>query len=95
VPSGCDPAWHLFFVVMPDEDARQRMLAHLADRGVNAVFHYVPLHLSPMGHRFGGRSGSCPVSEWASARLLRLPLHLGLTDEDVARVVDAVTAYRA
>ncbi|HQQ76114.1 MAG TPA: dTDP-4-amino-4,6-dideoxygalactose transaminase [Thermoanaerobaculia bacterium] len=95
VPPGCDPAWHLFFVVMPDEDARQRMLAHLADRGVNAVFHYVPLHLSPMGRRLGGRSGSCPVSEWASARLLRLPLHLGLTDEDVARVVDAVTAYRA
>jgi dTDP-4-amino-4,6-dideoxygalactose transaminase len=71
------------------------MLAHLADLGINAVFHYVPLHLSPMGRRFGGRPGSCPVSERASARLLRLPLHLGLTDEDVARVVDAVTAYRA
>jgi dTDP-4-amino-4,6-dideoxygalactose transaminase len=95
VPPHCDPAWHLFFVVMPDEDARARMLAHLADLGINAVFHYVPLHLSPMGRRFGGRPGSCPVSEWAGSRLLRLPMHLGLTDEDVARVVDAVTAYRA
>ena len=95
VPPHCDPAWHLFFVVMPDEAARARMLAHLAGLGINAVFHYVPLHLSPMGRRFGGRPGSCPVSERASARLLRLPLHLGLTDEDVARVVDAVTAYRA
>ncbi len=94
VPPGCGPAWHLFALRMPSEDARDRMLLHLGERGVNAVFHYVPLHLSPMGRAFGGRAGDCPVAESASARLLRLPLHNGLEDEEVARVVDAVTSYR-
>jgi dTDP-4-amino-4,6-dideoxygalactose transaminase len=94
VPPDCDPAWHLFALVMPDGSARDRMLRHLAERDVNAVFHYVPLHLSPMGRRFGGRPGACPVAECAGERLLRLPLHVGLSDGDVARVLDAVTAYR-
>jgi len=57
------------------------------------VFHYLPLHLSTMGRRFGGREGDCPVTESVSDRLLRLPLFSGLEEDDVSRVIDAVSEF--
>jgi dTDP-4-amino-4,6-dideoxygalactose transaminase len=78
---------------MPTPAARDAMIAHLAARGVMAVFHYPPLHASPMGQRFGGRPGDCPVTESVSARLLRLPFHRALGEADVARVIEAVLAF--
>jgi dTDP-4-amino-4,6-dideoxygalactose transaminase len=69
---------------------RQAMIAHLKDRGVASVFHYLPLHLSVMGRRFGGREGDCPVAENVSDRLLRLPFYNDLTEEDETRVVSAI-----
>jgi dTDP-4-amino-4,6-dideoxygalactose transaminase len=59
-----------------------------------AVFHYIPLHSSPMGRRFGGRSGDCPVTEDISDRLIRLPFYNRLDDVDQERVIEAVTAFR-
>ena len=58
--------------------------------GVDAVFHYVPLHSSPAGRRFGRASGDLPVTDDVSARLIRLPLWLGMTPEDIAMVVNAL-----
>ncbi len=94
VPSGCTSSYHLFHLMMPSADARQELIDHLRERGVQAVFHYQPLHLSPMGRRFGGRPGDCPVTEWASERILRLPFHTGLTEAEQAYVLEAVTAWR-
>jgi len=59
-------------------------------RRILAVFHYLPLHLSEMGRRLGGREGQCPVTEDVSDRLVRLPLFYQLTDADQGRVIDAV-----
>lgn len=70
VPEHCDQAYHLFHVLMPDADSRDSMLDHLRSRGILAVFHYLPLHLSRMGRGFGGRPGQCPVTESVSGRLL-------------------------
>jgi dTDP-4-amino-4,6-dideoxygalactose transaminase len=75
-------------------EQRQHMIEHLKQHGIMAVFHYLPLHLSDMGRGFGGRPGDCPVTESFSDRLLRLPFYNDLTEEDQARVVDAVTAIR-
>jgi dTDP-4-amino-4,6-dideoxygalactose transaminase len=57
------------------------------------VFHYLPLHTSPMGRRFGGREGQCPVTERVSARLLRLPFYAGLSEEEQATVIRAVQEW--
>jgi dTDP-4-amino-4,6-dideoxygalactose transaminase len=94
VPVGCDPAWHLYHLVLPTDDARDRCISHLRERGVKATFHYLPLHLSEMGLRFGGRAGQLPVTEAVSDRLVRLPLYTDLTPDEREQVVDAVLAFR-
>jgi dTDP-4-amino-4,6-dideoxygalactose transaminase len=93
VPPHCDHPSHIFYLLMPDLDARQRLIAHLADRGVNAVFHYQPLHLSDMGLARGGRRGACPVTEAICDQLVRLPLYHSLSDEEQAHVIAAVRAF--
>ena len=93
VPAGCEQAFHMFYLLLPSLEHRRRFLKHLADREVNAVFHYVPLHLSQMGRKFGGAEGQCPVTEDVTDRLVRLPFHNNLSLEDQGRVIDAVLAY--
>ena len=74
--------------------ARARLIAQLRERGILAVFHYLPLHLSEMGRRYGGRAGDCPVTESVSERLVRLPFYTSLSEEDQERVIEAVRAVR-
>ena len=93
VPSHCDQPYHMFYLILPTLDDRQRMIAHLKSRGVAAVFHYLPLHLSEMGRRFGGRPGDCPVAEDLSDRLLRLPLYYDLAESDQARVIEGIRSF--
>ncbi|HEX3129950.1 MAG TPA: dTDP-4-amino-4,6-dideoxygalactose transaminase [Thermoanaerobaculia bacterium] len=90
VPEGCEPAYHLFHLLMPSLAARTELIGHLRRNGVLAVFHYVPLHLSQMGQRLGGRPGDCPVTEDVSDRLVRLPFFNDLTDEEQDRVIRLV-----
>jgi dTDP-4-amino-4,6-dideoxygalactose transaminase len=94
VPPHCEQAWHMFYLLMPSLDARQRLIAHLKERQILAVFHYLPLHLSPMGRRFGGQEGNCPVTEDVSDRLVRLPFYNSLSGEDQDRVIKAVLEFR-
>lgn len=90
IPPHCGQAYHLFYLLMPSLDDRQRLIAALKERGILSVFHYLPLHLSPMGERFGGRPGDCPVTESVSDRLVRLPFYNDLTEADQERVVAAI-----
>lgn len=92
VPAWCDHPAHLFYLLLDDLAARQRFIAHLRDRDVNAVFHYVPLHSSDIGRRLDP-AASCPVTEVISERLVRLPLFPGLDDSDQERVIDAVRSF--
>jgi len=93
VPAHCTTNHHMYALLATDLDTRSALLAFLKDRGVGAAFHYVPLHTSPMGQRFGGRAGQLPVTEDIADRLLRLPMHAELSEGDVAAVVEAVTAF--
>ena len=77
---------HIFWVALNDTTTRDALISELKAKGINAVFHYIPLHSAPMGMRFPTRE--LPVTEEYAARLLRLPLHVDLTDEDIALVVD-------
>ena len=94
VPAHCEQAYHMYYLLLPTPADRAAMIAHLKRRGILAVFHYVPLHLSEMGRKFGGRPGDCPVTEDVSGRLLRLPFFNTLTEADQARVVAAVRQYK-
>jgi dTDP-4-amino-4,6-dideoxygalactose transaminase len=84
----------MFYLLLPTLAVRQALIAHLEARRIMSVFHYLPLHLSTMGQRFGGRPGDCPVTEQVSDRLLRLPFHGHLTDADLERIVDAIRAFK-
>jgi dTDP-4-amino-4,6-dideoxygalactose transaminase len=75
---------------MQDEQDRDNLIAYLRTRGIVALFHYVPLHSSPAGQRLGRAHGAMSVTDDASARLLRLPLWVGMDEETVATVIAAV-----
>jgi dTDP-4-amino-4,6-dideoxygalactose transaminase len=92
VPPNCRHSGHLFYVLLPTRELRDMTLRALRERGVLAVFHYLPLHDSPGGRRFGRLGRAAPVSEDVSGRLLRLPLWNGLGEERAEAVIDAVYA---
>ncbi len=90
VPAGCIHSGHLFYILLPSEELRNRMLQALGEHGVHAVFHYLPLHASPGGKRFGRLGGPVSVTDDVSGRLLRLPLWAGLGDSGVQAVINAL-----
>lgn len=90
VPGDCQHNAHMYYVLLSPELDRQRVLSQLKEQGIQAVFHYVPLHDSPAGHRFGRVHGSMVQTMTQSSRLIRLPLWVGLTADQQARVVDAL-----
>jgi dTDP-4-amino-4,6-dideoxygalactose transaminase len=94
VPPHCEQAYHMYYLLMPTAESRDALIAHLRRRGILAVFHYLPLHLSDMGRKFGGRVGHCPVTEDVSERLVRLPFYNELTGADQSEVIEAVRAFR-
>jgi len=87
VPAHCGQAYHMYYLLTPSLPSRQALISRLRERGVLSVFHYLPLHLSDMGRRFGGTLGQCPVTEDVSDRLLRLPFFTGLTDQEQDEVL--------
>jgi dTDP-4-amino-4,6-dideoxygalactose transaminase len=93
VPTVCEHAAHLFYILLPNQTIRDRLIAFLRSRGIGSAFHYLPLHLSPMGRRFGYQDGDCPVTEEISSRLLRLPFYHSLTRAEQDRVISGIIAF--
>lgn len=89
VPTHCEHPAHMYYLIMPSLDQRTAFIGHLDSVGIGACFHYLPLHLSTFGRRYGGTAGDCPVAESISDRLVRLPLHASMSDDDIDRVVKA------
>lgn len=87
VPAHCAHNAHMYYILLPTLDARTRFIGKLKEHGISAVFHYIPLHSSPAGHRFGRASGELAVTNDAADRLVRLPLWAGLGEQ-----LDAVLA---
>lgn len=95
VPAYVEQPYHMYYLLLPDLQSRTAFINHMKDHGIMSVFHYLPLHLSPMGMSFGGKEGDCPVTEMMSDRLVRLPFYSGITTDDLQRVVKAATAFKA
>jgi dTDP-4-amino-4,6-dideoxygalactose transaminase len=93
LPPGCVHNAHAYHVLVGDLSIRTALIDFLAGRGVNAVFHYVPLHASAAGLRYGRVAGDLPVTDSVGDRLVRLPLWAGMDDGDVAQVVAGVRAF--
>ena len=90
VPVDCEQPYHMFFLIMPNQSARDRLISHLRAQGILSVFHYLPLHLSPAGRKFGIAPTGCPVTEDVSDRLVRLPFYNSLSEDEQAIVCDNV-----
>jgi dTDP-4-amino-4,6-dideoxygalactose transaminase len=88
VPAECEHNAHMFYLLLPPHVRQVDVLKELNARSVNAVFHYVPLHSSPAGKRYGRVSGSMDVTDDVAARLIRLPLWVGMPQDAPQTVVD-------
>jgi dTDP-4-amino-4,6-dideoxygalactose transaminase len=92
-PTNCQTNYHMFYVLFGDGKTRDDAMAHLKQNGISAVFHYVPLHTSRMGEKFGYREGDLPLTEDLSARLLRLPFYPDITWDEQMRVVRCLSEF--
>lgn len=94
IPSECSHNAHMYYLLLPDLEKRNAFIRYLKERGIGAVFHYVPLHDSPMGRRFGRAEGSLPNTRNLSERLVRLPLWLGLEERLPEVIQHAIAALQ-
>ena len=94
IPANCEQAFHMFYILLRSLEERQQLIEHLKSHGILSVFHYLPLHLSAMGVKFGGKAGDCPVTEDVSDRLLRLPFYNSFTDAEQGRVIEALKSWK-
>ena len=93
VPPHCEQSYHMFYLLLPSLKQRSALIAHLKERAIQAVFHYVPLHLSPMGLKHGGGKQDCPVTVDMSDRLLRLPFYNSLSEREQTAVIEAILEF--
>ena len=93
IPEDCTSNYHLFYILLPNMQARDALMTHLKQSDIHAVFHYVPLHSSPMGKKFGYQENDLPITEELSGRLLRLPFYYDITEEEQLRVVRHLTEF--
>lgn len=94
IPAHCEQAYHMYYLLLPSVEARTALIDDLKRKSILSVFHYLPLHLSDMGRKFGGKEGDCPVSQDISDRLLRLPFYNELNEAQQMKVIDAIRAFR-
>ena len=92
VPDDCEHNGHIFYLLLEDRVERDALIEALAAEQIQAVFHYIPLHSSPAGRRFGRVAGDLSVTNSVADRIVRLPLWFGMGEEGAARVIDAVCA---
>ncbi|HIG43365.1 MAG TPA: dTDP-4-amino-4,6-dideoxygalactose transaminase, partial [Gammaproteobacteria bacterium] len=92
IPEHCVHNAHMYYIVLADHTSRDALLARLNNAGINAVFHYVPLHTSPAGQQFARLGSEMNITEAMAPRLIRLPLWVGMTAEEIGRVCKALAS---
>ncbi|NLD99291.1 MAG: dTDP-4-amino-4,6-dideoxygalactose transaminase, partial [Fibrobacter sp.] len=83
----------MYHILLPDLDTRTRLIRHLKEQQITAVFHYIPLHSSPMGKKLATRHFDLPVTDNVADRLLRLPCYFEMTPEDVEKIADQISIF--
>lgn len=95
IPEGCVHNAHMFYIKCRDLNERTGLIDYLREKEIQAVFHYIPLHSSPAGKKYGRFSGEDRFTTKESERLVRLPMYYSLTEEEVLTVTDTVKAFYA
>lgn len=93
VPQGCHHNAHMYYILLDSLNTRTSLISFLKKDGINAVFHYIPLHSSPAGRKYGRYVGKMTVTKHVSDTLLRLPLYPDLQKTDIERIVDRIEAF--
>jgi dTDP-4-amino-4,6-dideoxygalactose transaminase len=93
IPRECEQAYHMFHMLLPSDNFRESLIAHLKAQSILSVFHYTPLHLSKAGRRFAAGPSNCPVTEDLCNRVLRLPFYNDLSTEDQDHVTKTVRSF--
>ncbi len=93
VPAHCTHNAHMYYILLRSLEERTALIAYLKERGISAVFHYVPLHSAAAGLKFGRFAGEDRYTTALSERLLRLPMYYELTEPDCARVIETIHAF--
>lgn len=87
IPGHCEQPYHMFYLIMPTLQKRQKLIEYLKSKGILSVFHYQPLHLSEMGGKSEGKSRICPITEEMSDKILRLPFYYSLSSDEQSKIV--------
>jgi dTDP-4-amino-4,6-dideoxygalactose transaminase len=95
IPPEVRSNYHIFYLLLRDEEQRNHAISFFRSKGIGTTFHYLPLHLSPVGKSLGFREGDFPVTESTSARLLRLPIYPALTEMEQCYVIDTMKEFLA
>ncbi len=95
VPEYCEQAWHMFYLLMPDGESRDNLIAYLKSKNIMSVFHYIPLHESKMGLKFIAENEACPVTKSISDRLVRLPFYNKLSGCEQECVTEVIKAFNS
>lgn len=93
VPPDTEPAWHLYYLLMPDLSQREALRLKLREEGILAVTHYVPLHSSPHASGWGIAPDACPVTNQVTDTLLRLPFYNGMSESEQSRVIETILSF--
>lgn len=93
IPAYCVQSYHLFYLLLPNLEERQRFIYYLRENHIYSVFHYVPLHTSAMGKKFGYQDGDLPITEELSDRLVRLPFYFDLSEADQHQVISVIKKF--
>lgn len=93
IPPECTSNYHMFCLLLKDEQERDSLIKHLKQKDIVSVFHYVPLHTSKMGRKLGYKEGDLPVTEGVSRRLLRLPVYNDLKTSDQGYIVKEARSF--
>lgn len=93
VPEYCKQAYHMFYLILPNENLRNGIIDHLRTKGILAVFHYLPLHKSNFAKTLSKKEYNCPVSDSVSSRLVRLPFYFSLSEYDQDYVITSIKEY--
>ncbi len=86
---------HMFYLLMQSKQVRDELILHLAEEGIHSVFHYVPLHSSPVGRQYGYQIDDLPITGDVADRLIRLPLYVALSDDEVIQVTNKIRDFFA
>lgn len=93
IPDGCEHNAHMYYIKVKNLETRSALISHLRERGIWSVFHYIPLHSSPAGRKFGRFHGEDRYTTRESERLIRLPMYYGLTESDRTHVIEEVHSF--